>query len=137
MSINRSVSAVNSKAKRDNMSPAVLEEILFQVQEAAKTVWSGESVAVAISDILGPHARKEWDLPVGSHRNPFWRITRKVSSPHEMKTMLSKSLILSCSLGSPQLVKNLLDAGADPTCDSGQWGAVHSAAYGGNVEVMR
>jgi hypothetical protein len=107
------------------------------VQEAAKTAWSGESVAVVISDILGPHARNEWNLPVGSYKNSFWRVTRRVSSPSKIKMMLSKSLVLSCSLGSPQLVKNLLDAGADPNCDSGQWGPVHSAAYGGNVEVMR
>jgi ankyrin repeat protein len=51
--------------------------------------------------------------------------------------MLSKSLVISCSLGSPQLVKNLLDAGADPNCNSRHWGPVHSAAYGGNVEIMR
>ena len=107
------------------------------MQEAAKTAWSGENVAVAVSDILGPYVRKEWNLPVGSYKNPFWRLTRRVSSPREVQKMLSKSLVLSCSLGSPQLVKNLLNAGADPNCDRGQWGPVHSAAYGGNVEVMR
>lgn len=107
------------------------------MQGAAKTAWAGESVAVVISDILGPHAREEWNLPVGSYKSSFWRMTRRMSSPSKLKMMLSKSLVLSCSLGSPQLVKNLLDAGADPNCDSGQWGPVHSAAYGGNVEVMR
>ena len=110
---------------------------IFQVQEAAKTAWSGENVAVAISDILGPHSRKEWNFPVGSYKNSFWRLTRRVSSPREVQKMLSKSLVLSCSLGSPQLVRNLLEAGADPNCEWGQWGPVHSAAYGGNVEVMR
>ena len=107
------------------------------MQEAAKTAWSGENVAVAISDILGPYSHKEWNFPVGSYKNPFWRLTRRFSSPREVQKMLSKSLILSCSLGSPQLVRNLLEAGADPNCEWGQWGPVHSAAYGGNAEVMR
>jgi FOG: Ankyrin repeat len=110
---------------------------MFQVQEAVKTAWSGEDIAVAIGDIVGPYSRKEWNFPVGSYNNFFWRLTRQVSSPREVQKMLSKSLILSCSLGSPQLVRNLLDAGADPNCDWGHWGPLHSAAYGGNVEVMR
>ena len=107
------------------------------MQEAAKTAWSGENVAVVIGDILGPYSRKEWNFPVGSYKNSFWRLARRVSSPPEVQKMLSKSLVYSSSLGSPQLVRNLLEAGADPNCDGGQWGPVHSAAYGGNVEVMR
>ncbi|PSN53987.1 hypothetical protein C0J52_13482 [Blattella germanica] len=108
-----------------------------RVQQAAATAWSGENVAIAITDLLGPYARKEWNLPVGSHRNPFWRITRRFSSPRKVKEVLNKSLVLCCTLGSPPLVKNLLEAGAEPNGESGKWGPLHSAAYGGNSEIMR
>ncbi|KAJ9584659.1 hypothetical protein L9F63_020999 [Diploptera punctata] len=117
---------------RKNWSP-----LHHRVKEAAVTAWSGENVAIAVSDILGPHARKEWNLPVGSHKNPFWRLTKKVSTPSEVKKLLTKSLTVASSMGSAALVKNLLEAGADPNGKTGKWGPLHSAAYTGNVEVMR
>ncbi|XP_069676009.1 transient receptor potential cation channel protein painless-like [Periplaneta americana] len=120
------------------MDERVASPLHLRVKQAAKGVgWSEDSIAVAISDILGPYARKEWNLPVGSHKNPFWRLTRKLASPREVNKMLSKSLLLACTLGSAQLVRNLLQAGADPGTEPGKWGPLHSAAYGGNVEVMR
>ena len=110
---------------------------IFQIQDAAITAWTGDNAAVIISDILGPHAQKEWNLPVGSYKNPFWKFTKTVSSPTEIKKVLTKSLTVTCSMGSAPLVKNLLEAGADPNGEQGKWGPLHSAAYTGNVEVMR